>query len=196
VGPAYPPRPDSKWDIYVMPGQQVERLSAMDKLHYVVHAQSQPIVLVPALFSAGWGQLTDANPHYGTDAGGFGERFGAAMLRQATDRAIGDGLLAAALHQDPRYYRVTDGSIKQRALGAVRQTFIRRSDSGDDQINISGIAGHAASNYLALTYYPDKSATAGVATAGFGTSVAADMVGKLILEFAPDVLRLAFRRQD
>jgi hypothetical protein len=196
VGPAYPLKPDDKWDVIVNGGQQAEPLSRTDILLYAAHEQVVPIVLVPALLSAGWGQLTDANPHAGVDAGGFGERLGYAMLRQASDRLTGDGLFAAAFNQDPRFYRETNGPIVHRGLRAVRQTFMRREadGKGKDRVNASGILGHALGNYLAMAYYPDDSTGAGVATSGFATSVAGDMGSKLIQEFGPDLLRLAFRR--
>jgi hypothetical protein len=195
VGPGYPAQAD-KWDTIIDPGERASHLSATDKLLYAGHEQIQPVIFAPALLSAGWGQLTDANPHYGVDAGGFGERFGSAMLRQASDRLTGDGLFAAAFHQDPRYYREASGPYVHRGLRAVRQTFLRRNDEGVERVNFSGILGHAAGNYLAMTYYPHVSATAGVATSGFATSVAADMGSKLLLEFGPDVLHRIFRRNQ
>jgi hypothetical protein len=198
VGPAYPIKLDDKWDTLVNAGQHPELLSPTDTLIYAAHEQVLPIVLVPALLSAGWGQLTDANPHYGVDAGGFGQRFGAAMLRQASDRLTGDGLFAATFHQDPRFYRETNGPIVHRGLRAVRQTFMRYNGNGDGdmRVNASGILGHAVGNYLAMAYYPDSSSGAGVATSGFATSIAGDMGSKLIQEFGPDLLRLVFRRNQ
>jgi hypothetical protein len=198
VGPAYPLKPDDKWDVIVNAGQQAEPLSRTDTLLYAGHEQVLPTVLIPALLSAGWGQLVDANPHAGTDAGGFGERIGYAMVRQASDRLTGDGIFAAAFHQDPRFYRVTNGPIVYRGLHAVRQTFMRRDGNGDGQerVNLSGILGHAFGNYLATTYYPGDTFGPGMATSGFATSVAGDMGSKLIQEFVPDLLRLAFRRNQ
>jgi hypothetical protein len=198
VGPAYPIKPDDKWDTMVHAGQQPEPFSRTDALIYAAHEQVLPIVLVPALLSAGWGQLTDANPHYGVDAGGFGLRFGSAMVRQASDRLTGDGLFAAAFHQDPRFYRETHGPIVHRGLRAVRQTFMRYNGNGDGDahVNASGILGHAVGNYLAMTYYPDSSSGVGDATSGFATSIAADMGSKLFQEFGPDLLRLVFRRNQ
>jgi hypothetical protein len=198
VGPAYPVKLDDKWDTLVNAGQHPELLSRTDTLIYAAHEQVLPIVLVPALLSAGWGQLTDANPHYGVDAGGFGQRFGGAMLRQASDRLTGDGLFAAAFRQDPRFYRETNGPIVHRGLRAVRQTFLRYNGNGDGgaRVNASGILGHAVGNYLAMAYYPDSSSGAGVATSGFATSIAADMGSKLIQEFGPDLLGLVFRRNQ
>jgi hypothetical protein len=191
VGPAYPIKPDDKWDTIVNGGQHPELLSPTDTLIYAAHEQVLPVVLVPALLSAGWGQLTDANPHAGTDTG-------YAMIRQASDRLTGDGLFAAALHQDPRFYRETNGPIVHRGLRAVRQTFMRYNGNGDGgaRVNASGILGHAVGNYLAMAYYPDSSSGAGVATSGFATSIAGDMGSKLIQEFGPDILRLVFRRNQ
>jgi hypothetical protein len=198
VGPAYPIRPDDKWDTIVNAGQHAEPLSATDTLIYAAHEQVLPTVLVPALVASGWGQLIDLDPHVGTDSGGFGERIGYNMVRQATDRLSGDGLFAAAFHQDPRYYRVTHGPIVRRGWGAVRQTFMRHDSNGDggERVNASGILGHALGSYLAMAYYPDGSGSAGVATRGFATAVAGDMESKLLLEFMPDLLRLAFRRNQ
>ena len=198
VGPAYPLKPDDKWDVVVNAGQQPEPLSRTDTLIYAAHEQALPTILIPALLSAGWGQLVDANPHVGTDSGGFGERIGYAMIRQASDRLTGDGLFAAAFHQDPRFYRETNGPIVHRGLRAVRQTFMRHNGNGDgeERVNVSGILGHAFGNYLAMAYYPDDSSSAAVATSGFATSIAGDMGSKLIQEFLPDVLRLAFRRNQ
>lgn len=196
VGPAYPIRPDDKWDTLVNAGQHPEPLGATDTLIYAAHEQVLPIVLVPALVASGWGQLFDLDPHVGTDSGGFGERIGYNMVRQATDRLSGDGLFAAAFRQDPRFYRETHGPIVRRSLGAVRQTFMRHDSNGEgrERVNASGILGHALGSYLAMAYYPDGSASAGVATRGFATAVAGDMESKLLLEFMPDLLRLAFRR--
>ena len=68
----------------------------------------------------------NTDPKYGHDAGAFGEKFGAAMLRSASVRVFSDGILAAAFHQDPRYYRIGQGSIVHRGLLSARQAMIRR----------------------------------------------------------------------
>ena len=195
VGPGYPLEA-GKYDIIINPGERAQPLTAKEKLAFAAHEQIQPYVFFPALVSAGFGQVRGSDPKYGTDAGGFGERFGAAMLRGATDRLSGDGWLAAVFHQDPRFYREGDGTIMHRAGSAMRQTFVRRNDDGDARINASGLLGHAVANAIALSYYPSVSQNAGVAARGFGIAVAADAGSKLFLEFGPDVLRLAFRRHQ
>ena len=195
VGPVYPLEA-GKWDIIINPGEQAQPLTAKDKVLFAAHEQVQPYVLAPALVSAGFGQVRGADPKYGTDAGGFGDRFGAAMLRGATDRFTGDGFLAALFHQDPRFYREGQGndSIPHRGLNAARQTLLRHNDDGQERINASGLLGHAVANFVALAYYPSVSQHASVALRGFGIAVAADAGSKQFLEFGPDLLGLVFRR--
>ena len=50
-------------------------------------------------------------------------------------RVFSDGIFAAAFHQDPRYYRVVNGSIVHRGLLSARQAFVRRSNDGVNQFN-------------------------------------------------------------
>jgi hypothetical protein len=193
VGPSYP-LVAGKYDTIIHPGEHGLRLSATDKLLYAAHEQQRWFILIPALITTGYGHAADTDPHVGSDAAGFGERLGLTMARQASDRFCGDGLFAALWHQDPRFYRDGNGPIVPRGLRAVRQTFVRRDDEGADRINTSGIMGHLTASLLAMTYYPDQSATVGVAMRGFGIAVAGDMGSKLVLEFGPDALRLIFFR--
>jgi hypothetical protein len=150
---------------------------------------ARPITLLPALYSASYEQLFLTDPKYGHDAGAFGEKFGAAMLRSASVRVLSEGIFAGAFHQDPRYYRVGQGSIVRRGLLAARQAIIRRGDDGSEQFNYSGIAGRAAAAALTTTYYPEPSVTGKVVGLTFVTSIAAQAGGNLIVEFLPNIIR-------
>ena len=139
--------------------------------------------------------MVDTDPHTGSDLGGFGERLGLTMMRQATDRVSGDGIFAALFHQDPRFYRTGHGRYVHRGLIAVSGHTSASTTRARRGPGFSGLLGHAFGSFLAMTYYPQESATAAIAARGFGTAVAGDMGGKLLLEFGPDALRLAFRRK-
>ncbi len=186
----YPPVA-AKWNATINPGQQVSKFTALDKLQFSLREEINPLALFDGALSAGYDQLTDGDPKYGSDSGAFGERFGAAMLRQTTNRIMGDGVYAAAFRQDPRYYRIAKGSILHRGLGSVRQTFVRRTGSdGHPGFNYSGILGIASSSVTTLGYYPEKSANGSVVARSFGTSIATNAGAKLLLEFVPDVIRI------
>ncbi len=176
-----------KWQTTINPDQEVVHYSAVDKLNFAFHEQISPTVLIPATISAGWASLLDAHPKYGSDSAGYGERFGASMLRGASGRILGDGVLAVIFRQDPRYYRVAHGSLGRRVLGSVEQTFVRRNDAQHNGFNWSGATGHLVASALQVTYYPQVSASGEIAAESFALSFAGDAAGKLFREFLPDL---------
>jgi hypothetical protein len=181
--------PARKYAQVIEPGQQAQQFTPADKLIFSFTEVARPITLLPGLYSAGYEQIFETDPKYGHDLGAFGDKLGAAMLRSASVRVFSDGLLAAAFHQDPRYYRIERGSFIRRSLLSARQAIIRRSDDGTEQFNYSGITGRAAAAALTLTYYPEPSHTAKVVGLTFATSIATDAGGNLVLEFLPNIVR-------
>jgi hypothetical protein len=181
--------PARKYAQAIEPGQQAQPFTPTDKVVFSFTEVARPITLLPGLYSAGYEQIFETDPKYGHDLGAFGDKLGAAMLRSASVRVFSDGLLAAAFHQDPRYYRIGHGSFIRRTLLSARQAIIRRSDDGTDQFNYSGITGRAAAAALTLTYYPEPSHTAKVVGLTFGSSIATDAGGNLVLEFLPNIVR-------
>jgi hypothetical protein len=173
----------------IEPGQKAYPFTSTEKLVYSFAEVARPITLLPSLYSASYEQLFNADPKYGHDAGAFGEKFGASMLRSASVRVFSDGIFAAAFHQDPRYYRVGQGSLIRRSLLSARQAIIRRGDDGSEQFNYSGISGRAAAAAMTVTYYPEPSITAKVVGLTFVTSIATDAGGNLVLEFLPNIIR-------
>jgi hypothetical protein len=181
--------PQRRYAQTIEPGRQAQPLSAPQKLILSFGEVARPVTLLPALYSASYEQLFNTDPKYGHDAGAFGEKFGASMLRSASVRVFSDGIFAAAFHQDPRYYRIGEGNIVRRGLLSARQAIIRRGDDGTNQFNYSGIAGRAAAAALTTTYYPEPSVTGKVVGLTFATSIATDAGGNLVLEFLPNIIR-------
>ncbi len=181
--------PERRYAQIIEPGRQAQPLSAPEKVIFSFTEVARPITLLPALYSASYEQLFNTDPKYGHDAGAFGEKFGASMLRSASVRVFSDGIFAAAFHQDPRYYRIGQGNVVRRALLSARQAIIRRSDDGGDQFNYSGILGRGAAAALTTTYYPEPSITGKVVGLTFATSIATDAGGDLVLEFLPNIIR-------
>ncbi len=173
----------------IEPGQAAHPFTAPEKLVFSFTEVARPITLLPALYSASYEQLFNTDPKYGHDAGAFGEKFGAAMLRSASVRVFSDGIFAAAFHQDPRYYRIAHGSLVHRGLLSARQALIRRGDDGVDQFNYSGIAGRAGCrradpHLLSRTQHHCQGCRAHLRT-----SIATDAGGNLVLEFLPSIIR-------
>lgn len=192
-------RPDSaaavearKWSDVVNPGEKIPALSVRDKLLFPVHEEFRWTTLVPILYDAEYGVLTNSDPKYGTNGKAWGQRVGAAALRQATTRAFSDGFFPVIFHEDPRYYRQAYGSYPSRTEHAIRRIFIAQSDSGQRMFNYADILGRAVGAELTQTYYPQRSRDAEVVVSTWGLSLVALGGGNLFEEFWPDLKHKLF----
>lgn len=189
----HPYRP-SKWYGVVDPGEHVPVLTSGDKMMFWLHEEISPVGWFPVAFSAGWEQLVNGDPKYGSDSTAFGERFGAGVLRVSSFRFFSDSLFPTVLHEDPRYFRKAYGSVTGRSVYAAEQVFVGRRDSGKRDINYSDIFGHLAGAALTTTYYPAPSVNGRVVMETWGVALAGDAGGNLFLEFWPDVRDKVFHR--
>ncbi|MGA8108353.1 MAG: hypothetical protein WBD46_18420 [Acidobacteriaceae bacterium] len=189
------PFEERKWSQYVDPGERIPPLYARDKWVFWLHQEARVPAAFPALVSAGFGQLT-GSPDYGSDSEAFGDRMGAALLRQASMRFFCNSAFPVLLHEDPRYFRKASGSYKSRIGWAAERAFVIQRDDGSHGFNNSDIFGHLAASALTPTYYPHPSANAGVVFETWGTSIAGDVGNNMFLEFWPDVTNLWRRHRQ
>ena len=139
--------------------------------------------------SAGWGQLNGSRPHYGTDRGAFGERLGAAKVKQVSENFMSYGFWASAFSEDPHYYRMGPShSIKERALYSGSRVFITRRDNGSTGLNFAKLVGLACSNALTNAYYPDQDRGATANATAFATNIGTSALTLELNEFLPDVI--------
>lgn len=170
----------------IFPGETSRRLNAKQKFIYSARQMVEPVNLLPALGSSGWSQFTQSDPLYGDSVSAFGKRFGAAILREDSDRLLTDGLLPILLREDVRYYRLGESSSNvQRVKYALGQVFVARTDDGKEIPNYSGFIGRAMAIGLTFSYYPPASRTTRVALEGFGSSIGGLVVYDVLREFVP-----------
>jgi hypothetical protein len=179
---------------YIDPDEQVAPLSAKEKLELSGWEQLQPYSFGTQILAAGWEQLLNSNPKYGTDKAAFGERLGAASIRQNSQAILSDGIFAAVFRQDPRYYRKGSGSFVGRILYSVSRVLVTRTDAGNETANTSQLVGYAGAAALTMTYYPAVSATWSNTANGYGISLVGSALGNGVHEFAPDLIHLVFHR--
>jgi hypothetical protein len=179
---------------YIEPGQQAQKLNGWQKIELSGWEQVQPYSVSTQILAAAWEHLLNGNPKYGSDKAGFGERIGAASIRQSSQAIFSDGLLPAVFHQDPRYYRKGEGKIVDRVIYSATRVIIIRGDSGKEQVNYSQIIGYAGASALTMTYYPAISATWHDTAEGYGISMVTAALGNQIHEFAPDLIALVRRK--
>ncbi|HEY5381361.1 MAG TPA: hypothetical protein VIJ65_03845 [Acidobacteriaceae bacterium] len=140
--------------------------------------------------SAGWEQMTNSEPNYGTDKGAFGERLGAAAIRETTEGIFTDGVFSVMLHEDPRYFVLGPRyGLVHRGLYAITRPLLTR-DSSDGHRTINGglLLGYAASAALTDTYYPQSNRNFHDTFSTYAGSIGGAALGFAIDEFSDQAL--------
>lgn len=180
----------------IQPGGFAPPLTGIDKIKLSVVSRLSVIEVGSTLISAGISQARDSRPHYGDDAGAFGERFGALALKHFSQALFSYGLFAAALHEDPRYYVLgRTHSVGSRILYAAERLVVTRNDSGGSGVNFAKLAGLAAGNGITQAYYPQQDRGGTVFIESMGTSLYGTVINNEIHEFLGDLLR-AFHKHS
>ena len=165
-------------------------LTARDKVKVGADGIFSIVNITGILIAAGFEHLTDGKPNYGVNENAFGERVGAAALRNVTQDAFTDMVFAPLLHEDPRYY--VEGpsySPVHRGLYALTRPLITRKDDGSRAVNASLLLGYAAAAALTPAYYPQVNRNFHDAAAVYGGSIGGAALGSFLTEFSEDLLR-------
>jgi hypothetical protein len=176
----------------VPPGEGLQPLTAGQKFELSFRSRFSAGAFAGALFGAGWSHLNNSRPDSGSDRAGFGERLGAAELKQTSESFFSSGLYAAAFHEDPHYYIMGPGpghGIAHRALYAATRVLVTRTDGGGTSVNYAKLAGLASSNALANAYYPDADRGPDKTATAFLTNIGTSALSLELNEFLPDVFQ-------
>jgi hypothetical protein len=192
VGHGAPPEVAPVTMKYIPPGWTVQTpLSAHEKVVLGLRDLYDPLNFAAIFASAGYEQLLNGSPNYGTDRGAFGERLGAASIRETTQGLFTDSLFSPMLHEDPRYYiEGPQYGFVHRTLYAITRPLVTRTDSGRTSINGALLLGYAASSALSYTYYPPINRNFHDTVDTFGSGIGGAALGFFVSEFSGDVLHL------
>lgn len=197
IAPENRPLIAPKYHFYIHQGQTSQPLGPWDKLRFPFMENLTGLTEVTALYSAGISQWDDSDPKYGVDKGAFGQRLGAALIRQTSQAVFNEGVGAIIFHDDPRYYVMGDGhSVGKRILYAGTRTLSIRSDTGKQRPNAPLWLGYLAAAALTQAYYPAPSRSADVVFEAYGWSLGAAALGYEFHEFLGDALRLTHIKKD
>jgi hypothetical protein len=175
---------------FVSANQPVPTQTAGDKVILGLRESVTPFSMIGWVFSAGWAQLIDGSPNYGTNGKAFSQRLGAAAALSSSREIFSDSILAPLFHQDPRYYQLGHGhKFINRAIYAGTRTIIGKTDSGRTIPNYAFILGTAGAAGLTTTYYPEKNQSGSQVALTFGSSLGGSAVGYLISEFGGEVIQ-------
>jgi hypothetical protein len=145
-------------------------------------------------FQAALQQAANGQPHYGQGWGAYGERFAASEGDQITSSVLIYGVLPSILHEDPRYFRRSRGSMISRMWYAANRTFVTRRDNGTSGFNNSEIFGQLISCGISTSYYPPQDRTVSRVFSNWAVNLGGNSVYNMLSEYYPDVVRGLFHR--
>lgn len=176
--------------------QNARPLTPGDKFHLFVKSAFDPFAFGEVGIQSGISQAQDSFPDYGQGAAGYGRRFGAAFGDSVSSNFFSNFFYPVLLHQDPRYFRSGQGSIKRRIAYALAQEFVAHTDKGGRMVNFSNILGAASAGGVSNLYYPasDRGFTLTMSRAGIALIYGS--IGGLLNEFWPDIDRKLFHKDN
>jgi hypothetical protein len=172
---------------YIEPGQIAPSLSPGDKVLLGLKDSVSPFSALGWVATSGYEQVLNGSPNYGTDRGAYGQRLGAAAIRDATEDVFGDSVMSPLMHEDPRYYRMGPGhNFFIRLIYAGTRPVLGRTDGGRATPNFALLAGTLAGSALTNAYYPQLNRGPTQTMETFGGSLGGSAVGYVVSEFYKD----------
>jgi hypothetical protein len=160
--------------------KQKLRIAAKDSFDY-------PLILLAGAY-AGLSQLADTHPQFGQGMAGYASRLGTSYADLVDGNMLTEGCLPILFHQDPRYFRMAEGTKTKRTLYAISRIFVTRTDSGRTMFNLSEILGNGMAAGIGLSYYSDNRNFPDYAQ-NWWVANATDATSQILKEFWPDVKR-------
>jgi len=137
---------------------------------------------------AGVSQAFNNFEGYGQGASGYGKRFGAALADGADSAFFSNFFYPVLFKQDPRYFRLGEGTKKKRTVYAIEHEFITKKDSDRSPVfSYSNVLGALTAGGISNAYYPPEERGFGLTMSRTAVSFGWGMAGNLLLEFWPDI---------
>ena len=184
--------------------KNIPPLRPRQKFQLMLKSTTDPFVFAEDAVLSGIGQARDTNDGttvtahpdgtktytrwgFGQGAQGYFKRFGASYADTADGNFWGNAVLPILLKEDPRYYRMGEGSFAKRFLYSAKTAVWCRRDNGTWGPNYANVAGNFVSGGISNLYYPSQEGGFEKTTIGALTVTAEGMIGSELIEFLPDI---------
>jgi hypothetical protein len=165
-------------------------LTTGQKFRLAFRSQIDPAAFGIAGFVALIEQAEGSHYAYGGGWGGYAKRYGQTYADSFDGQMLGNAVLPALLHQDPRYFRLGRGSVKRRIMYALGTNVIAHHDgTGRWEPNYSNVLGNFAAGGISNLYLPANERGFGSTITGGLVVIAEGGVGSMFQEFWPDIAR-------
>jgi hypothetical protein len=98
--------------------------------------------------------------------------------------------------EDPRYFRLGEGSIKHRISYSLLQEIVCRTDKGKRSFSWENFLGAFTAAGLSNAYYPQAERGFGLAMSRSAIAIGYGSLGGLVDEFYPDITRRPLRHRE
>ena len=176
--------------------QDAPPLTPGGKFHLMRKSAFDPVEIGLVAAQAGISQATDEFPGYGQGAAGYGKRFGATLADEVSAGFFSNFFWPVMLKEDPRYFRLGEGSAGHRIKYALVQEFVCHTDRGGRSFSFSNVLGAFLSGGLSNVYYPSSDRGLSLTMSRSAIALAYGTLGGLIDEFYPDVARKLFHKKS
>jgi hypothetical protein len=169
-----------------------QRLTTKQKWDHFLHRSFSPATYLGDAEDTTFTWLTGGFI-YCCGIGAWGKQYAADLADGESRTFFGNFLLPTLLKQDPRYFPLRHGSVKQRAWYAATRIFVARTDSGKPTFNFSEIGGLALSKALSNAYYPDHECGGRPTAYNILGGLQGDVTSNELREFWPEITSLLRR---
>ena len=166
--------------------KQKFRIAADDSFDYYAY----PI----AALLAAVGQAQNSPQSWGQGWDAYAKRFAAQFVDQTDENMMTEAVVPWLVKQDPRYFRIGQGSFWHRTGYAVSRIWVTRTDAGHKAFNVSEIAGAGIAATISNAYYPQDSRGVSDTFSRWGIFVGEDTAFNILKEFWPDMRHKILKR--
>jgi len=146
---------------------------------------------------AGIGQATNSEAAYGQGAVGYAKRYGSNFGDGILENFMVGAVLPTALHQDPRFYQTSHGTVMHRLGYAMSRVVVTFSDSGEQEFNYSELLGSSMTAVIATySWHPHDERNIGNIASVWVTQLGYDTLTFVVREFWPDLRRWLLRNRE
>ena len=162
-------------------------LTTGEKFHLFRKSAFDPVEFALVGLQAGISQAQNSFPGYGQGAQGYGKRYGAAFADEVSSGFWSNFFWATTLKEDPRYFRLGEGTFKRRFFYALEQEIVCRTDKGTRSFSWENTLGALSGGGLSNIYYPTGDRGFELTMSRAGIAILYGSAGGLFDEFWPDI---------
>ncbi|WP_263384241.1 carboxypeptidase-like regulatory domain-containing protein [Granulicella arctica] len=158
-------------------------LTRKQKYDLGLHSVADPVTFLAVGVASGIEQARNTFPGYGQGAKGYAKRYGAGYADDAIGRMLSSAVFPSIFHQDPRYFYMGSGTVRERAWYALRSAVVAKGDNGKWQPAYSFVLGSFASGAISNAYHSADDRGAGLTIRNGFLDLAGHAADNLLREF-------------